>query len=104
MTQHLTVTNYKRLSHQQTMPRAEEVLEARKRVRTRPNGVIPHCTPPVHVKSLLEEMKPQIAIGEAWIVKLYADLEEYRVMRHGAKVARQKAIDARDMALLTAAV
>jgi hypothetical protein len=87
-----TLVDIKRLSWEGTKVRANQVLEARKLVRNRPQGSIPGCVPPIHVKSLLEEMMPQIAKGDAWIRKLHSDLAYYRNDRLKSRRDKQAAM------------
>jgi hypothetical protein len=91
-----TIIDYKRLSHAGTKVRGNEVLDARKRVSHRPQGVIPNITAPVHVKSFTEEMGTP---RKQWFEGICRDVAEYRRQR----TADRKAHEAKLLAMIAKA-
>lgn len=89
-----TFINYEALTHDKTTVRGNETLAARARVTSRPQGTIPGCQAPVHVKSLSEETAHQAALAKIWLKKLHDDVTDYRGIRQADKVARSEKLNA----------
>lgn len=89
-----TLLNVKRLSWDGTKKRADEVIKAREKVRSRPTGVIPGITGPVYVASLLDEMRAKNEGKVDWLTWLRAEVAEYREIRRGKRVELQNSITA----------
>lgn len=84
-----TLINIKRLSWDGTKQRADEVLDARKRVTHRPLGVIPGCIMPHHTPSLLEMMPKS-----DWAEHVAKEVAEYKEIRRQQATEKNQSLQA----------